>query len=146
MKRKDDNVQMNAFTNKCRQLGLKMTPQRAAIYKILLGSKNHPYADTIYKKVRKIFPHISFDTVNRTLSTFSKMGVIRVVEGYGDPKRFDPNTHSHHHFRCMECNSITDFCSKSWDCLTIPGNIQKQYTIHNKKVLLEGVCNKCRTK
>ena len=89
-------------------------------------------------------PNISFDTVNRTLLTFSKIGVVDIVEGYGDPKRFDPNTNNHNHFRCIKCNNIIDFYFKPYEAIKIPEAIAKQFTILNKKVVLEGICNKCK--
>ena len=141
-----NNKEADTIVHKFKQAGLKMTPQRLATYRVLLGSRDHPYANSIYRKVRRIFSHISFDTVNRTLSTFSKMGIVRVVEGRGDPRRFDPNPRNHHHFRCMKCNTIIDFANDSWDRLRVPPGIEKQHAVLSKKVLLEGICNKCRTK
>lgn len=123
-----------------------MTPQRTAIYKELIRSKEHPGASTVFNHVRKIYPNISFDTVNRTLLTFSEIGIAHIVEGYGDPKRFDPDTEIHHHFRCIKCNRIIDFQHKPFDKMKVPGYIQKQFTVLNKRVLLEGICDKCDKK
>ena len=144
MKQKDTNKEIDMLKDACRRHGLRMTPQRAAVYRALAGSRDHPFADAIYRKVRKTLPHISFDTVNRTLATFSEIGVVDVVEGRGDPKRFDPNTQKHHHFRCLRCNAIMDFCEESWDALKVPRHIKKQCAILNKKVVLEGLCSRCR--
>ena len=47
-----------------------------------------------------------FDTVNRTLLSFAHMGILDIVEGYGYPKRFDPNLARHHHFHCLKCHRI----------------------------------------
>jgi Fur family peroxide stress response transcriptional regulator len=137
---------MTIFRNKCRQHNLKVTPQRTAIYKELIGAHDHPSTLTIFKKVRKIFPGISFDTVNRTLLTFSEIGMVSVVEGYGRPKRFDSNTDSHHHFRCVKCNTIVDFHSKPFDRVRIPEKFQKRFTVLRKRVVLEGICDKCSRK
>lgn len=134
------------FKNKCREHGLRLTPQRTAIYKELIRSKDHPSASTVFSQVRKIYPNISFDTVNRTLLTFSEIGIVSIVEGYGDPKRFDPDTELHHHFRCIKCNRIIDFQHKSLDEIKIPEDIQKQFTVLNKRVVLEGICDKCEKK
>lgn len=126
--------------------GLKITPQRTAIFQELLKAKDHPSADIIYKRLIKRIPNISFDTVNRTLLTFSKIGVAHIVEGYGQPKRYDPDLDTHHHFRCIQCNRIVDFQNKAYDNISIPEEIQKQFTVLNKKVLLEGICDRCKKK
>jgi Fur family peroxide stress response transcriptional regulator len=146
MTSKSHHTLMTLFRDKCRQHHLKITPQRTAIYEELIRSRDHPSAVNIFTRIRKIFPDISFDTVNRTLLTFSEIGIASVVEGYGQPKRFDTNTESHHHFRCVKCNTIVDFHSKPFDRVRIPEDVQKRFTILRKRVVLEGICDKCSRK
>ena len=141
--KRDQAALMALFRHKCKEHNLRITPQRSAIYKELIKSKDHPSASTIFNQVREIFPDISFDTVNRTLLTFAEIGIVSAVEGYGEPKRFDPNTELHHHFRCIKCNKIIDFRHKFFDKIKIPQDIQKQFTVLSKRVLLEGICDKC---
>ena len=140
----DLDKKMVMFYQKSKEHDLKLTFQRAAIYEELLRAKDHPTADVIYKRIVKKIPNISFDTVNRTLLTFSKIGITNVVEGYGQAKRYDPDTVLHHHFRCIHCGSIIDLYSREFDNITVPDEIHKQFTVINKKVVLEGLCNKCR--
>lgn len=134
------------FRVRCKEHHLKITPQRTAIYEELIKSKDHPGAVDIFKKVRRVFPDISFDTVNRTLATFSEIGIVSVVEGYGQPKRFDSDTEPHHHFRCMRCNRIVDFHSKSFDRVRIPEEFDKRFNVLRKRIVLEGICDKCSRK
>jgi len=142
----DTKEMMDIFYRRSKENGLKITPQRTAIYQELLKAKDHPSANIIYRRLVKKIPNISFDTVNRTLATFSKIGIANVVEGYGQPKRFDPDITIHHHFRCVQCDTIIDFHNKAYDNITVPQEIQKQFTVWNKKVVLEGLCNKCKKK
>ena len=146
MKMKDNDILIASFRNKCRADHLKITPQRIAIYRELIKSKDHPSASVIYLKAKKLFPDISFDTVNRTLLTFNQVGIVTLVEGYGEPKRFDPDTKPHHHFRCIKCNDIIDVHHKSFDNLKIPEEIRRQYKVLNKRVVIEGFCEKCGKK
>jgi Fur family peroxide stress response transcriptional regulator len=134
------------FYQKCKEYGLKITSQRIVIYQELLKAKDHPTADTLYRNLVKKVPNISFDTVNRTLLTFSKIGVAHIVEGYGQPKRYDPDLNIHHHFRCTQCNRIVDFHNKSYDKISVPREIERQFTVLNKKVVLEGLCARCKKK
>ena len=140
----EEKEMMAIFFKRSRDNGLKITPQRSAIYQELIKAKDHPSADIIYKRIIKKIPNISFDTVNRTLLTFSKIGITNIVEGYGQPKRYDPDMHAHHHFRCIQCNSIIDFHNKDYDNIAVSEDIKKQFTVINKKVVLEGFCDKCR--
>lgn len=138
------NKKMEMFCQRSRKHRLKITPQRTIIYEELLKAKDHPTADDIYKRIVKKIPNISFDTVNRTLLTFSKIGLANAVEGYGQAKRYDPDVDIHHHFRCIQCGSIMDFHNKAYDDITVPEEISKQFTVISKKVVLEGLCSKCR--
>jgi Fur family transcriptional regulator, peroxide stress response regulator len=135
---------MKSFYRQSKERGLKITPQRTAIYEELIKAKDHPTADVIYKRIVKKIPNISFDTVNRTLLTFAKIGITNVVEGYGQAKRYDPDMGIHHHFRCIQCGSIIDFHSKEYDNITVPEELNRQFTVISKKVVLEGLCSKCR--
>ena len=135
---------LGLFREKCKENNLKITPQRIIIYKELLRSDDHPNAEALHKRIIQIIPDISLDTVNRTLLTFAKIGLIKNVEGYGEPRRYDPKMENHHHFRCINCNSIIDFNYKPYDDIILPRDIKKRFNITNKKVLLEGYCNTCR--
>jgi len=137
---------LELFRVKCRENNLKITPQRTVIYRELLKSKDHPNAEALHKRIKKTMPNVSLDTVNRTLLTFSKIGIVKNVEGYGEPRRYDPNINNHHHFRCVNCNSIIDFEYSPYDDIIIPGKINQKFSVLNKKVLLEGYCDKCRKK
>ncbi len=141
----DQDREMDYFHEKCKEYNLNITPQRITIYKELLQARNHPSVDVLFKQVRQILPNISFDTVNRTLITFSEIGIIDVVEGYGNPKRFDPDTKRHHHFWCTKCNKIIDIYHEAWDDLEVPADFGHEISsVHNKKVILEGVCESCK--
>jgi len=142
----DKKEMIDIFYRRAKEHGLKITPQRTIIYQELLQAKDHPSADVLYKRLVKKIPNLSFDTVNRTLLTFSQIGIANIVEGYGQPKRYDPNIDTHHHFRCIKCHNIIDFQNKAYNNITVPEEIQKEFTVLNKKVVLEGFCNKCRKK
>ena len=132
------------FIETCAKHQLKVTPQRIAIYRELIESEVHPTADAMYQIVKKEFPGISYDTVNRTLLTFAKMGMIDVVEVFGGAKRFDPNVKNHHHMHCIICGKIIDFYNHDYTNLQVPDDIGKNFTVTRKRVVLKGVCKECR--
>ena len=138
------NVFMDHFIDTCKANGLKITPQRVAVYKALEGAANHPSADRIHKELTREFPSISLDTVNRTLLTFAKIGIIDVVEGHGDPRRFDPNLGDHHHFYCLKCREIFDFHGDELEQMAHPRDLPNGFTITGKRICLTGYCDQCR--
>lgn len=137
---------MDLFYRKCKEHKLKITPQRVAIYKVLTASVAHPSAEQIHKEVKKQFPNISLDTVNRTLITFAGAHMVDVVEGHGDPRRFDPNREKHHHFYCISCRRIFDFQADSMDNWILPPEVEKNFLITGKRICLTGYCEQCRKK
>ena len=135
--------QLEDFLEKCKAHQLKITPQRTAIYKTLLGSTQHPTADSIFRKIQRDYPNISFDTVNRTLLTFTQIGIIDVIESFSGSRRFDPNLGSHHHIHCIQCGEIFDFLNPEYDQLPIPKTINRKYKIISKRVILNVLCESC---
>jgi len=135
---------MDAFQAKCRKAGLKITPQRMAVYKVLIKSKQHPSAEIVFRKVRGVLPNISLDTVNRTLLTLADIGAASIVEGSGDVKRFDGRLETHQHFKCVKCKRIFDFHYKPFDNIAVPKSISRKFIVLKKTVYLEGICDLCR--
>ena len=137
---------LRRFKALCRKHGMKITPQRVAIYQELISSTQHPSASMIYRKIKRYYPNISLGTVNSTLLVFSEIGLAKSVESSGEPKRFDPNLEPHHHFKCIECGKIIDFHSNAYDHIAVPPEINKKYVVMGRKVHLEGLCDKCSKK
>ncbi len=141
-KRKDSDC-FDKFVEHCKKSGLRITPQRCAIYEELLKSKSHPTADEMFQTVKKEFPNISYDTVNRTLLTFAEIGLVDIVSTKGGPRRFDPVMDNHHHFYCVNCGKIIDFHSEQYKNLGVPKHIQNDFTVFTKRVVLNGLCKQC---
>lgn len=137
---------IDRFIKHAKNCGLKITPQRCAVYRIVSQSKAHPTADQVFHDAKNEFPNISYDTVNRTLLTFAEIGLVDVVQTQGGPRRFDPVKDEHHHFQCLNCGKIIDFYNDDYNDLKIPENIQEKFTVYNKRVVLSGLCKECQNK
>ena len=126
----------------CREKGLKVTPQRIAVYSELVTSDQHPSAETLYEKVRRRFPNISLDTVNRTLQTLKDIGFAFVVEGTGGPRRFDAGMDTHQHLRCLKCRRIIDINFEPYNQICLPDNLEG-FKVLRKSIYIEGLCREC---
>lgn len=144
VKKSDSGDALARFKSKCRRAGLRITPQRVAVYEQVLGSKEHPSASAVLERVRKRFPEISLDTVNRTLGTIAKLGLARIIPGSGGAKRFDADLTSHQHFRCVKCGKIIDFEFPAFDNMKLPREVREDFTVLTKTVYVQGICSKCR--
>jgi Fur family peroxide stress response transcriptional regulator len=139
----DIDRRTEAFVQFCRRQGMKATHQRMEIFRELVGSQEHPDAETVYRRVRKRVPSISRDTVYRTLSALEIGGHIRRTEVLGGPARFDANTDLHHHFICTICGAIKDFHSEALDHLPVPDSVKTFGSIESAQVQVRGVCSAC---
>lgn len=134
------------FYKICADRGLRLTPQRIKLFEVLVETIDHPTAETVYQRIRKKLPHISFNTVNQTLLFFVEHKILRLVHSRGRAKRFDSNLGQHHHFQCVKCDRIVDFEHEEYnDIKTLP-NLPKGVVILDKKVMLEGICDRCAKK
>jgi len=61
------------------QAGMRITPQRVAICKLLAESEEHPTAATIYGELKPQFTSLSLATVYNTLDTLVSLGAINIL-------------------------------------------------------------------
>ncbi len=96
---------------------MNTTPQRAAVYKALLQSTEHPTPEMLYRKVRRAMPSLSLATVYKALDALERLGLVQAVDVDSDSRRFDANMDLHHHMVCTECRGVIDFYDESFDDL-----------------------------
>jgi Fur family peroxide stress response transcriptional regulator len=142
----DLEEKLEMFYNRCRQRHLKITPQRVEVYKTLVASSDHPSAEAVYARVKRVLPNVSLDTVNRTLNTLSQIGAAFVVEGSGDVKRFDANLKNHQHFKCIKCKKIFDFHCDEFENIKVPEKLRHKFKVLRSTVYMEGLCQACLEK
>ncbi len=135
---------VSEFIDRSKELGLKVTPQRIAIYGELAATDQHPSTETIYKKIKDYYPNISLTTVYRTLETFEKLGLISVVNVLYNAARYDANLNPHNHIVCTECKKIEDFYDESLSNLDMSDISLNEYSIKGYSILLSGICKDCR--
>ncbi len=129
-----------------REQGARVTPQRVAILKAVEDCGSHPDADAVYRHVCREYPHISRDTVYRTLSMMEEKKIIGSVLSVGNAKRYDPNTVRHHHLVCIRCRKILDFSAEEFDRLDPPAHMVSRFHVLRTTVQVEGVCEDCQNR
>jgi Fe2+ or Zn2+ uptake regulation protein len=125
-----------------RSRGLKMTPQRESIFRVLHGNQAHPSAESVYTETRQQMPMLSLKTVYQTLNDLADMGEIRQLDLGTGSSRFDPNVeHRHHHLVCTECGKVRDFYAPI--DISIPAAEQQGFAIGTTEVIFRGLCADC---
>lgn len=136
---------MNTSENlidKFRSKSYKITPQRLGIFKILENNLEHPSAEDIFAKIKKTYPTISFTTVYKTLDILERMGEILKITIDDERKHYDPNTETHHHIICTECNKISDVDADSVSP-QLSDEILEEFTPVRYHVSFYGTCKNC---
>jgi Fur family peroxide stress response transcriptional regulator len=88
--------------------GLRPTPQREVVFRVILEKRDHPTADEIFARVRSRRPGISLATVYNCLETLVSCGLVRQVNLERAPTRYCPNLHQHAHFHDEQTGEIHD--------------------------------------
>lgn len=127
-----------------RECGLRLTPQRAAIYRALVTTTSHPTAEALYMSVRRTCPNISQNTVYYTLSALRRAGLVQEVNLGHDGARFDGNLAPHHHLICVDCRRIEDVMDERLDYLSLSSAVAKGFEVRRHRVEFHGVCESCR--
>lgn len=91
--------------------GVKSTPQRLAVARVLLERPQHLAADDILARLKDRGLSVSKATVYNTLRLFAARGLVREV--VVDPERvfFDSTTAPHHHFWHEDTHELADIPS-----------------------------------
>jgi len=132
-----------------KEIGLKVTPQRQGILKLLHGDRTHPSAESLYRDIRKEYPRISFATVYNTLSRLAEAGKIQQLDIDPNKKRFDPCVAPHHHFYCKECGRVFDLEQDSsllMDLHPLKLKSVDGHKVEGVQLNFKGVCKDCRRK
>jgi len=131
------------FEKVLRDAGVKLTPQRLAIYRETARTGDHPTIETIYRHVRRKMPGLSLDTVYRTLDVFRELGLVTTIRPFPDRVRFDANMSPHHHFICRRCGATRDFDAPGLNALEIPKSARALGCVESAHLEVRGVCPAC---
>ncbi|ACV64247.1 ferric uptake regulator, Fur family [Desulfofarcimen acetoxidans DSM 771] len=122
-------------------LGLRATPQRLAILKLLEGNITHPSAEELYNSIKPNFPSLSLTTVYNTLESLSGAGVIQEIGIDSERRRFDPNPKPHNHFLCNKCRKVFDL-NVYLLSFSLPQQVG-EFWVEGAAVHFFGLCSKC---
>lgn len=103
------NIMLDQIRENLKHKGLKITPQRIAIYEAVLKLKNHPTAENIIDYIKKNHPNISVGTVYKVLDSLVENDLLKKVKNEKDVMRYDAIMQTHHHLYCSETDKIEDF-------------------------------------
>lgn len=100
--------QAKEIQRKLSERGLKVTPQRMAVYRALMAL-GHVCTEDVVAEVHKTDPAISVATIYNTLDSLLEHGLIMRLNTGGNKKYYDVSTHPHSHLYSPGNHRIADF-------------------------------------
>ncbi len=130
------------LTQLFRDRGLKVTPQRQCIFRILHETGSHPTARSVFQSACAEMPTISLRTVYQTLNDLVALGEVQQFDVGTGAARFDPATSAHHHLVCTRCGAMRDVHCDLAD-LRLQARQHPGFTISGAEVIFRGLCGTC---
>lgn len=143
----DKQDRLNEIVENLRIKGLRLTPQRLAILKILVSTNSHPTVEEVFSFVKQDFPMTSLATVYKTIALLKDIEEVVELDFGNEPNRYDgTNKKPHPHLICINCKKIIDPDLELWN--QIPEIINKTtgYKVTNYRMDVFGVCPNCQQK
>lgn len=130
----------------CADRGLRLTPQREVLLRVLGEAEGHPTADDMVRRVREVLPTVSHATVYRNLQELVREGLLRTLEVAGAAVQFELNRDDHHHFVCRRCGHVWDVYLSNLDVRINRGRSELAgFQVDRRDVQLHGLCSACLT-
>ncbi|MEM9542096.1 MAG: Fur family transcriptional regulator [Cyanobacteria bacterium P01_E01_bin.42] len=122
--------------------GLRITPQRLAVYANLLHRDDHPTVEAILRDINCELPIASKASVYSALTILREVGLVREVLLDEGVTRYDARIAPHHHIICQSCGAIADL---DWDAVgELPiHRLPPGFQLESYEVILKGKCDCC---
>jgi Fur family transcriptional regulator, peroxide stress response regulator len=132
----------DAIVKTLKAKGLRVTPQRFAVYANLLSRTDHPTVEQILMDLNQYCPVSSQATIYSSLQALRGAELIREVLLEAGVSRYDAKVEPHHHFHCQECGSIEDI---GWDALPVVefDRLRSGLQAHAYEITVRGCCDRC---
>ena len=129
-----------------REKGLKVTPQRIAVYNMLMNTYEHPNAEMIYKPLEPTTPTMSLAPVYKTLDFFKQLGLVQELN-VGEPSsRYDAVVQCHPHTVCKVCGKVEDLHMEQLTEVAKKLVPDLDFDVEMEQLILYGTCGACRKK
>ena len=127
-----------------RRRGFKATPQRIAICRFALGSRDHPTAQRIFREVKKVHPTVSLATVYKTLQILTELHLVQELAFPNEENRFDSFVEPHLNVVCVRCGEVIDINDSSTREIVLRAAAKTRYTVTEQRFDIYGICQKCK--
>ncbi|MEM9421166.1 MAG: Fur family transcriptional regulator [Pseudomonadota bacterium] len=125
---------------KCIDLGLRITNSRRIILDVLTQSDDHPDAEVLFHRARKLDPNLAIATVYRTLKLLEFHGVVTRHDFGGSKSRYEEaGEESHDHLVDIRSGDVIEFQSEELEALKHKIAEKLGYNVVDHRLELYGV-------
>lgn len=132
-----------AFIAELRARGLRATPQRVVLHRILGGIHGHVTAEELLEKATSQLPSVSLPTIYAALALLEDMGQVHRVSALGGTAIYDTRRTPHHHVVCRECGNVWDLEAAADTDGAIRAATAAGFSSLSAQVTVQGVCAGC---
>lgn len=122
----------------------KLTPQRDAVFQVILNREDHPTASEIFEAARQRLPTISYATVYNSLRYLKEAGLVHEIKFGDSASRYDRETERHDHAICNGCGKLVDFDLPQTAELMQAAARKSRFKPESVHLTLRGLCSDCR--
>lgn len=134
------------LARRLRESGLRLTPQRLAIYEALVGRDDHPTAQQLHLDLAESLPSLSPATVYNTLQTLVEHGLVHELGEAGDGAiHYDGDVAPHLNLVCTRCHRIDDLHDPALAGVRDDVAARSGYALHGARLVFYGLCPACRS-
>ncbi|MGO4915844.1 Fur family transcriptional regulator [Pseudogemmobacter sp. W21_MBD1_M6] len=120
-----------------RDAGMRVTQQRRTIISALAQSDDHPSAEDVFARVKRLDSSVSFATVYRALATLSDVGIVQRVAVDDGPARFEMASDTDHdHLVDVDTGEVVELASEELANLRLRLTVELGYEILSQHSVL----------
>jgi Fe2+ or Zn2+ uptake regulation protein len=140
---RDDEVAEAEFIAELRGRGLRATPQRVVLHRILRGIDGHITAEELLARATAQLPSVSLPTIYAALALLEDMGHVQRVSALGGTAIYDTRRSAHHHVVCRVCGTVEDLEAPADTWAVVRAAEADGFTSLSAQVTVQGVCARC---
>jgi Fe2+ or Zn2+ uptake regulation protein len=137
---------MDISAKPLRDRGMRVTPQRAHVWRVLAESGAHLSAEVIWERAKGVLPGMELSTVYRALDALREADLVvesRLSEG---PALYEARASAHPHLVCERCRKISHLEASpegNRGLLAALAAGSESFEVRELHVVARGICAEC---
>lgn len=133
------------FIQQLRERGLRVTPQRELVLRVLHEIQGFATAEELCTRVQAIAASIDTSTVYRTLDLLAEFNLVSVLDTGEGQRRYELlGVHGlHHHLHCTRCNRVIGVAHAEFQPLLAQLQAHYGFTVTPSSWTFTGLCAEC---